>query len=573
MAEQEVLEMETKEGNTEVRKAKKPATAKKARKTPKKKKKWVKWLIIGLVIAAIPLTFLGIWIYENSQLYKVCRVEAGVAVDVKDFLVNPEKEASFTEESDKIDITVPGEYNLIVKLGLYEHKCTLYIEDTIAPVVEVQPVRLEYGQTCTVDDFVVKVEDATATKVAFAKEPDFTLKEKQTIKVAVTDAGNNTTTAETELVVSLVVKTLDVEAGSEKPEITDFVIVGAEDAEILTDLDEIDYVKPATHSVKIELDGNQYDVAMNIVDTVAPVFEVKNISGYALIKREAADFVTSSEDVTEITFSFETAPDLNKTGSQTLTIVATDEGGNQAKQQATLTLEKDTEKPVISGAADFTAYVGTSVSYKSKVKVTDNCPEELELKVDSSKVNLNQIGTYPVTYTATDKAGNSTSVTVNVTVKEQTYDINEVNALADAVLARITNAGMSQKEKALAIFNYCKGNIGYINDSVKGNYVRSAYEGLVNKRGDCYVYASTAKVLLTRAGIKNMDIERIPSRTTMHFWNLVDIGDGHGWYHFDTTPRWNHPVMFLWTDAQIKQYSDANNNSHNYDRSKYPEIK
>ena len=560
MAEQEVLQKET------TRRTKKNFKK-------KSKKKWVKWLILGVIIAAIPLTFLGIWIYENSQLYKVCRVEAGVAVDVKDFLVNPEKEACFTEESDKIDITVPGEYNLIVKLGLYEHKCTLYIEDTIAPVVEVQPVRLEYGQTCTVDDFVVKVEDATATKVAFAKEPDFTLKEKQKVEVAVTDAGNNTTTVETELIVSLVVKSLDVEAGSEKPEITDFVIVGAEDATILTDLEEIDYAKPATHSVKIELDGNQYDVAMNIVDTVAPVFEVKNISGYALINRDAIDFVTSSEDVTEITFSFETAPDFKKIGSQTLTIIATDEGGNQTKQQATLTLEKDTEKPVISGAKDFIAYVGTTVSYKTKVKVSDNCPEGLDLKVDSSQVKLGEVGTYPVTYTATDAAGNSTSVTINVTVKQQTYDINQVNELADAVLDRIINDGMSQKEKARAIFNYCKGNIGYINDSVKGNYVRSAYEGLVNKRGDCYVYASTAKVLLTRAGIPNMDIERIPSKTTTHFWNLVDIGDGHGWYHFDTTPRWNHPVMFFWTDAQIKKYSDANSNSHNYDRSKYPEIK
>ena len=131
---------------------------------------------------------------------------------------------------------------------------------------------------------------------------------------------------------------------------------------------------------------------------------------------------------------------------------------------------------------------------------------------------------------------------------------------------------MSQYDKALAIFNYTKGNISYINHSEKGDYVRSAYEGLKLKRGDCYVYASTAKVLLTRAGITNMDIARIPSGSSMHYWNLVDIGDGQGWYHFDTTPRKDRPVIFLWNDQQIKDYSDRHNNSHNYDRSLYPVI-
>lgn len=539
------------------------------------KRKQKKKIIIGITISVIIVTlsvFFGLWFYGKNQIYKVCRVEAGVAVEEKDFLVNPEKKVTFTDDSDKIDINVPGKYNLKLKWGIFEYPCTLYIEDTVAPELELKQVRLIYGDTCEIEDFIVKIEDVTKTKVSYVTPPDFNMKDKQMVSISVTDAGNNITTKETELIISYVVESLTIEAGGEKPDISDFIVAGAE-GEFITNLDEIDFNVPAEHIVSVSIDGQSYDINMKIVDTVPPLFEVRDINGYSCVNYEAAEFVSASLDVTPVSASFETQPDFKKVGAQTVTIIVTDSSGNQSKKQATLTLEQDNESPVISGTRDFTIFIGAGVSYKKNVTVSDNSGRDIALNVDSSQVNLNVEGVYPVTYTATDASGNSTSVTVNVTVKEQTYDLEQVNILADDVLARIINDGMSQRDKAYAIFNYCKTNIGYINDSVKGDYVRSAYEGFVKKRGDCYVYASTAKVLLTRAGIPNMDIERIPSATTTHYWNLVDIGDGHGWYHYDTTPRWNHPTIFLWVDAQIKEYSDANDNSHNYDRTKYPEIK
>ena len=147
-----------------------------------------------------------------------------------------------------------------------------------------------------------------------------------------------------------------------------------------------------------------------------------------------------------------------------------------------------------------------------------------------------------------------------------------VNQLADDALATIIKTGMTNREKAQAIYKYIQSHVGYISFSEKGDYIRAAYEGLATGKGDCYVYASVAKVMLTRAGITNMDIERIPEGDSMHYWNLVDIGDGHGWYHFDTTPRKDKTKFFLWDDASIKAYSDAHNNCHNYDRSLYPDI-
>ena len=174
---------------------------------------------------------------------------------------------------------------------------------------------------------------------------------------------------------------------------------------------------------------------------------------------------------------------------------------------------------------DLNVIMGNAVSYKKNVTVTDDCMEGLTFTVDNSAVKLNAEGTYPVTYIARDYAGHETVVSANVTVRPRVYSESEVYALADAVLARIITPEMGPREKVQAIYNYNMRHISYISHSEKGNWLRAAYEGLADGKGDCYVYACTAKALLIRAGIANMDIAKIPARTS-HYWNLVDLGEG-----------------------------------------------
>lgn len=539
-------------------------------KTTHKKRWWILAAAIFCLLVAAGVW--GVWFFENNSIYKVCRVEAGIEVGVNDFLKTTDANAVFTSESDPIDITVPGEYHLVIKKRFFEHPCTLYIEDTTAPAFDIEPLVIEYGQTCEAKDFVKNVKDATQTSITFVGEPDFDSASVQKVRIVVADAANNIAMKETELTISMVVNTLEVEAGGEIPSASDFVISDAK-ALIHTDLESIDYTQLASHVVIVELEGKKYEVEMQVVDTTAPVFTVKDFSGFTKCKPNAEKFVDSSEDVTKLTFSFETEPDSAKTGTQDVVIIATDEGGNTASQKAKMTLEEDKEAPVIEFVKETKLYIGDSASYKSYVKVTDNCKDEPELTIDAAGVDINKTGIYNVTYTATDCSGNSSSKTMELVVCERAYSLDEVNAIADDILARIITPDMTTLEKTRAIFDYVKGHIGYISFSEKGDYVRSAYEGFTTGRGDCYVYASASKVLLTRAGITNMDIERIPAGTTMHYWNLVDVGDGWGWYHFDTTPRKDRPVIFLWDDTKMKQYSDTHNNSHNYDRSRYPVIK
>lgn len=535
------------------------------RSVSKSKKRRRRNLLLTVILLTLGLSVGGCF-YVDSLTYKVCYAEAGVEVRAEDFFKNPTSDAVFSERSPEFDIHVPGEYQVWVRSGLFSHQCTLCIRDTVAPRASVNPVELGYGQICRPEDFVSDIQDATTVSVVFDQAPDFGQWGEQEVAVLLSDRGENTIRLETTLFITPVLAELQWEVGTSVPTADDFTMAGIEKRLLTTD---IDTSKPSRQVIDIEVDGIVYDSILYVVDTVPPVVEVRNLTRFTNTPVSAEDFLVSAKDVTTVRAAFAEEPDISTAGSREVSLVFSDESGNETKTSAVLTLEADTEPPMIMGARDITYVMGTSISYKKNITVSDNSGAELPLNVDNSQVNLEAEGVYPVTYSAEDPSGNVSTVTINVTVMPMNYDVNEVYGYADAVLASIFTEGMTQYEKLQAIYNYVKSNVGYISHSDKGDWVKAAYEGFVKKQGDCYVYACTTKVLLDRAGITNMDIEKIPAKT-MHYWNLVDIGEG--WHHLDTTPRKDHPVIFYWTEAELMDYSAKHGNSHNYDHELYPEV-
>lgn len=243
---------------------------------------------------------------------------------------------------------------------------------------------------------------------------------------------------------------------------------------------------------------------------------------------------------------------------------------------------------VILSVVDTTApSIGTSyiqvdkngtISYKKSIRVTDNCDEaaDITLEIDNSEVNLSTVGSYVVHCTATDSAGNTTSKDVTVKVIEPStggHTLEEVNQYADNILASIINDSMSIRDKAYAIYKWTRTNIGYVNDSQKGDWLQGAYNGMVKRSGDCFTYAATAKFLLERIGLEPLVIAKEKADWTTqnnHWWLLLDLGEGY--YHFDPTRRADGTWFFMWTDAQILEYSNNHGGSHNFTRDKYPEI-
>lgn len=228
----------------------------------------------------------------------------------------------------------------------------------------------------------------------------------------------------------------------------------------------------------------------------------------------------------------------------------------------------DTEPPVLYGVSDKTVYVGETVSYTRGVSAWDNRDGAVQVRADASGVNLRAEGSYPVIYTATDAAGNTATKTVTFTVRVVNTDA--VNAMADDVLTTILRDGMTQWERARAIYDWVVTHMSYTAYADKTDPVAAAYYGFRNGRGDCFVYYAVSRFLLTRAGFENLEIQR-DNPEKPHFWNLVNYAGN--WYHFDTCPHYaGHPLTcFLLTDAEVKAYSENHvQDYYSFDASLYP---
>lgn len=146
-----------------------------------------------------------------------------------------------------------------------------------------------------------------------------------------------------------------------------------------------------------------------------------------------------------------------------------------------------------------------------------------------------------------------------------------VDAMADQILARITNDSMSKTEKARAIYSWVRANIRYVSNSQKGDWVAAAYDGFRKKSGDCYTYYAVSLALLNRVDIPSIEVIRLDGT---HWWNLVNCGEG--WYHFDTCPRSAGGTFCLLTDAQLLDYSNRHitrsypYGTHGFDNRLYP---
>ncbi|MBR5337642.1 MAG: transglutaminase domain-containing protein, partial [Lachnospiraceae bacterium] len=550
------------------------SSGKKKKKKRKKKMRRIRILIIVFLVLAAGVA--GFLIYEDSFVYGMCEVEAGTTVSISDFLKREDPDARFTNDSDQIDVFTPGEYHLKIKTGMFEHRSTLVVKDTIPPVYESHDIATGRGVMPEAAECVKNIVDVTKCTVSFTNPPNVNEVGDVKAEVAVTDLGGNRVASQINISVWPIKGYLRVEAGQKTPELADFMLDGNTDnAQLLSDLSTIDMSEVDEIPIKISYKGVTYEPKLTIYDNTPPEFTVKNIDSFLNVPRAAEDFVVETKDNSKVTYTFEVAPDLTREGSQKLVIVGTDGGGNVTKKDVTLTLAVDREAPKFNNVKDIKIFVGRTVSYKNNLDVTDNCPEGLKLDIDAGSVNTNVAGTYDVKATATDLAGNSTSVSFKVTVAEVASTQEDLNILADEVLEQIITPGMSVMQKLRAIYDYVYTHCRYRDMNIDGDWIKAAASGFLTGKGDCYTDTMMCRALLNRIGVKNSVINRIKGNDADHYWNLVDIGDGYGWYHLDCLNRMDgvsgYKIFMLKTDEVIK-IDNLIGDFHDFDRSKYPDV-
>ena len=473
-----------------------------------------------------------------------------------------------------VDDTVCGTYRVTATAETERAILSLILSDTTAPTGKAHSFDLLSGMTLTAEEFVTNIKDASSVALSFVNAPDYNSSAPQSITVLAQDEHGNKTEFSCALQVWNIANTWTAECGTTLDALKEslFAKLTAADADLPTFDRSFDpaALAPGTYDVRLHGKYSKPTVSLTMVDTTAPVLTLKAVTAYIGHTLTPEQLVETVDDATEVKLSIPNTPDMSKAGTVNVTVTAEDAGGNKTEAQTSVTVIADTAAPQIYGVKTIYAQQNGTVSYRSGVSAYDNADGNVMVKVDASRVDVSKVGKYTVVYTATDKAGNTATqyAVVYVTGANQA----SVNLYADDVLAVILKPGMTDTQKALAIYNWCVGHLRYstATSHLMGHFVEAAYSGFTKHIGNCYTYYAVASALLTRAGIENIEIQR-NNPNAPHYWNLVKIGGS--WYHLDTCPKWkSYPIKtFLLTDAQVRHYSQTQNiGYYSFDASRYP---
>ncbi len=470
-----------------------------------------------VLVAALVLVILvgfSAWQLLFGNVRPTVTVELGDPVTGADFYVHPVKQEITL--LTKLNITAAGDYPVELRYMGRTYQSTLQVRDTTPPTGEAKDLTVYSSHAPLPEEFVTALADKSQVSLSFLTPPDMTKAGAQELTILLTDAAGNVTRLPVVLTV-LVDGDAPVISG-----VTDRVFFVGQEIDLMSGITVTDGDGPAP---KLVVDQGRLD--------------------------------------------------LSAPGTYSITYTATDAAGNTTRQTATVTVIDDRQPPQLLGVQDLSTYVGGSISYRSHVTVSDDHDTAPVLKIDSSKVNLMEPGVYPVTYTAADAAGNVTTVTVQLTVKEKPSDYVDpevIYARVDAILAKFIREDMTDREKVEAVYVWTRRGIHLTYGSGEHNedWVQLANHFLDVYKGDCYSFHAIQKLMLQRLGIPTIDVRKVKNSPddSNHVWLLVSVDGGETYYHFDNT--WSK-YLCLVTDAELDAFSaTVDSNPFNRDPSLYP---
>ena len=363
------------------------------------------------------------------------------------------------------------------------------------------------------------------------------------------------------------IKEIVIESGSEI-RIEDFFCECPEDARFISDVSVIDTKEPAVYKLKVAYDKVfKKEVILRIEDHTAP-------KGIALPKKqyaglewpeasECVGYLSDLSGIANIEYR-DGVPDYRFTGDYMVPVVVTDWYDNSTLIEVPFHVTDDHNAPLFYGIHDITIDDSEDavINYFDGITVKDDYDESPRYTVDTSNVVMGEEGTYVITYSAADEAGNIRRQNALVNIKSSSSVADAMNAgnswdspmhndIYKAAMELVeTLRGENDTETALNIFTWVHSNISYQSVYEPLTFEDAVYEAFTKRSGDCYVSYACCKMLLDCAGIPNMTVLRYPVNYNGHFWNLVKL-DGE-WYHCDSTMFMKHQSLYFeMTDQQI----------------------
>ena len=303
---------------------------------------------------------------------------------------------------------------------------TVTVVDTTAPVVTVtgdNPATVELGSTYT---------DAGATAdggetVTTSGSVDVNTVGTYTISYSATDAaGNEGTATRTVTVVDttapVVTVTGDNPATVELGSTYTDAGATADGGETVTTSGSVDVNTVGTYTISYsatDAAGNEGTATrtVTVVDTTAPVITVTGDNPATVELGSTYTDAGATADGGE-TVTTSGSVDVNTVGTYTISYSATDAAGNEGTATRTVTVV-DTTAPVITVTGDNPATVELGSTYTDAGATADGG----ETVTTSGSVDVNTVGTYTISYSATDAAGNEGTATRTVTVVDTTAPV------------------------------------------------------------------------------------------------------------------------------------------------------
>ena len=498
-------------------------------------------------------------------LKEVVEYEAGTErPTLEDFMVVERAGAELVTSFNDINWTSLGDNTVEISFDGKTYTSILRIVDTTAPVVDAVPAAVLKDGEVGAGSFVLGCTDATEVNYELKAKPDTSKVGRLDCGIKATDAAGNCVELKTVLYVCDDVVTCEASSDILDGAALKKLLDSGKYASYTMQTEAFTLDSLGAHEVIFEnVSGETLTVGVVVKDTVAPTamgISRECSTGYPC---DALGFLDSISDASSVRASFLVAPDWSKEGEQEVEIILTDRAGNSTNVIAKAVISPDKTAPVIYSPAELTAYAGAKPDYNSLVCVADNADPKPALTVDSSKVDTTKAGTYELTYTAKDGGGNSASLTVKLTLIEKTVSDEKLKAELDKVTKEIFTEGMSNTDKAKAVFDYVYA-MKVAGSSDGKDMMLAAYNALTTGEGDSYSLYCVSYYLLSELGFKVTGV--VNQTGTTHCWCLVDMGSG--WYNFDACN--NAPKAykcFMKTSAELAK---ADSRYWSYSTKLYP---
>ena len=425
---------------------------------------------------------------------------------------NYDDETNAVVGGDIVDPDVLGEYIITYNYTDSNNNVavqvtrTVIVEDTTAPVIEItggNTINVEYNTTFNEPTITLKDNydadlDMTGKGVSSAFIDTSVMDAIYTITYSGVDSRGNTATdvVLTITIVDTTSPTYDdilVQTFQVKSTPIDFktlVINAADNVTATNDLvisetNDVDFNTVGVYEAIITVTDEKGNflsttVVVNIVDTTAPVIVITGGNTITLDYLEDFD-----EPEVTLTDNYDdnrslkglgnlstTIDTTNVGGDYTITYDAQDSSGNLAATVVLTIQIRDISAPTFDTIVDETIEAGTSnIDWTTRMmNVIDTYDDAMNNTVTLTEVTdnviYNVVGTYTVTVKATDRSGNETSQTLNVTVEDTTAPVIALTGSA----AMNVEAGTSFTDPGVVITdNVAVGNVVIGGDIVDVN--------------------------------------------------------------------------------------------------------